>query len=109
MAVKAMKICQVCGKEFRSSAALSNHKLVHSDEKKYKCSYCPNSYKRLESFKNHCHTHTGQRPHRCPFCPKSFINSANCRKHKLKDHPQEVAEFEAIHGKKGVPLAIKMS
>ena len=35
--VEATKPCPTCGKEFRSSAALSNHKLVHSNEKKHKC------------------------------------------------------------------------
>jgi hypothetical protein len=48
-----------------------------------------------------------QRPFVCPWCPRSFVNSANCRKHKLKDHPKEVEEYEAIHGKKGVSLAVK--
>lgn len=59
------------------------------------------------------------------WCTKTFVNSANCRKHKLKDHPHDVAEYEgklkflslaqnkyfhstsAIHGKKGVSLAMK--
>jgi len=35
----------------------------------------------------------------CGFCPKTFVNGSNCRKHKLKDHPEELAAFEAIHGK----------
>jgi len=41
------------------------------------------------------------------WCNRTFVNSANCRKHKLKDHPIEVHEYEAIHGKKGVSLAMK--
>lgn len=28
------------------------------------------------------------------WCSRTFVNSANCRKHKLKDHPLEVAEYE---------------
>ena len=67
-----------------------------------------------------------QRPFSCMWCTKTFVNSANCRKHKLKDHPHDVAEYEgkfkfclsfaqnkyfhfipAIHGKKGVSLAKK--
>jgi hypothetical protein len=29
----------------------------------------------------------------------SFVNGSNCRKHKLKDHPDELAAFEAVHGR----------
>ncbi|XP_070490842.1 gastrula zinc finger protein XlCGF26.1-like [Chironomus tepperi] len=107
MAVEATKPCPICGKEFRSSAALSNHKLVHSNEKKHKCVYCPNSYKRLESLKCHLSTHTGSRPFSCHWCPKTFVNSANCRKHKLKEHKEEVEAYEAVHGKKGVSISLK--
>jgi hypothetical protein len=35
------------------------------------------------------------------------VNSANCRKHKLKDHPKEVSLYESVHGKKGVALGAK--
>jgi hypothetical protein len=99
--------CPICSKEFHSPAALSNHKLVHSNIKRYKC-FCGNEYKRLESYKCHLSVHTGSRPFSCQWCSRTFVNSANCRKHKLKDHPKEVAEHEAIHGKKGVALAAKI-
>ncbi|CRL07503.1 CLUMA_CG020469, isoform A [Clunio marinus] len=99
-------VCSVCGKNFHSPGALSAHKLVHSDVKRYKC-FCGNEYKRLESYKCHLSTHTGERPFSCLWCTRTFVNSANCRKHKLKDHPQEVAQHEAIYGKKGVSLAVK--
>lgn len=33
-------------------------------------------------------------PFNCLWCTRTFVNSANCRKHKLKDHPLEVAEYE---------------
>lgn len=88
-------VCPIanCGKEFHSSAALSNHKLVHSDVKRYKC-FCGNEYKRLESYKCHVSIHTGSRPFSCQWCSRTFVNSANCRKHKLKEHSLEVAEYE---------------
>lgn len=42
---------------------------------------------------------SGERPYSCQFCDRTFVNGSNCRKHKLKDHPEELAAFEQIHGK----------
>lgn len=52
--------CEICFKEFRNNSALNNHRLVHSDVKRYKCQYCANEYKRLETYKCHLSTHTGK-------------------------------------------------
>lgn len=40
-----------------------------------------------------------RRPYQCQFCFRTFVNGSNCRKHKLKDHPEELAAFEAVHGR----------
>lgn len=69
--------------------------VVHSDHKKYKCHYCGNEYKRSKALKNHLILHTGLRPYTCPFCDKTFANGSNCRSHKKKAHPEELAALEA--------------
>lgn len=69
--------------------------VVHSDQKKYKCQYCGNEYKRSKALKNHLILHTGLRPYSCPFCDKTFANGSNCRSHKKKAHPLELAQLEA--------------
>jgi hypothetical protein len=35
------------------------------------------------------------RPYSCPFCEKTFANGSNCRSHKKKAHPAELAALEA--------------
>lgn len=42
--------------------------------------------------------HTGRTPYSCPWCPKTFANGSNCRIHKRKSHPVELAEYEAKNG-----------
>lgn len=45
-----------------------------------------------------------RRPFVCLFCPKAFTNAANCRKHKVKDHAEELKNWEAENGVGGRKL-----
>ncbi|XP_059617687.1 zinc finger protein 616-like [Phlebotomus argentipes] len=94
--------CPHCDLKLNTRRTLSMHMLVHSDVKKYKCHYCGNEYKRAKTFKDHLYLHTGQRPYECPFCDKTFASGANCRSHKKKAHPAELAALEAS----GMPTRI---
>ncbi|XP_055682159.1 zinc finger protein 510-like [Lutzomyia longipalpis] len=87
--------CHICGFKCKTKASLLSHMVVHSDVKKYKCNYCGNEYKRSTALKDHLILHTGQRPFECPFCDKTFANNSNCRNHKKKEHPLELAALEA--------------
>ncbi|XP_059618619.1 zinc finger protein 239-like isoform X2 [Phlebotomus argentipes] len=87
--------CPHCGVKRNTKRNLRLHMLVHSDVKKYKCNYCGNEYKRAKALKEHIFLHTGQRPYECPFCDKTFASGANCRGHKKKAHPVELAALEA--------------
>ncbi|XP_055299687.1 zinc finger protein weckle-like [Sitodiplosis mosellana] len=88
-------ICPHCGLQLNTKRTLKMHMVVHSDQKKYKCQYCGNEYKRSKALKNHLILHTGLRPYVCPFCEKTFANGSNCRSHKKKAHPVELAALEA--------------
>lgn len=88
-------VCPHCGLQLNTKRTLKMHMVVHSDQKKYKCQYCGNEYKRSKALKNHLILHTGLRPYMCPFCDKTFANGSNCRSHKKKSHPQELAAMEA--------------
>lgn len=71
------------------------HQLVHTDAKQYKCDVCGAAFKRGKTLKAHLILHTGIRPYKCNFCGKDFSNGSNCRMHKRKTHPKELAEEEA--------------
>lgn len=87
--------CPICGQQLSTSITLKRHMDVHSEVKRFKCQYCGNEYKRAKTLKNHLISHTGLRPYTCPWCDRTFVNGANCRSHKKKMHPVELAALEA--------------
>ncbi|CRK86962.1 CLUMA_CG000778, isoform A [Clunio marinus] len=93
------QVCIICGNVYRNRNNLKAHMVCHSNVKAFQCTFCPNSYKRSKDLKCHLNLHTGERPYQCQFCSRTFVNGSNCRKHKLKDHPEELAAFESIHGR----------
>ncbi|XP_054742635.1 zinc finger protein weckle-like, partial [Anastrepha obliqua] len=88
-------ICNECGLKLNSRVTLNLHMLVHSDVMPHKCDYCGRAFKRAKTLKNHLILHSGLKPYSCDFCDKTFANGANCRTHKRKTHPEELAALEA--------------
>ncbi|XP_017464509.1 PREDICTED: zinc finger protein 62-like isoform X1 [Rhagoletis zephyria] len=88
-------ICAECGLQLNSRATLNRHLLVHSDVMQHRCDYCGRAFKRAKALKNHLILHTGLKPYSCDFCDKTFANGSNCRTHKRKSHPEELAALEA--------------
>lgn len=91
-------ICSECGLQLNSRATLNRHLLVHSDKMTHKCDYCGRAFKRAKALKNHLILHTGLKPYSCDFCDRTFANGSNCRSHKKKAHPEELAAQEAAAG-----------
>ncbi|XP_049302420.1 zinc finger protein weckle-like [Bactrocera dorsalis] len=88
-------ICAECGLQLNSKATLNRHLLVHSDVMQHKCDFCGRAFKRAKALKNHLILHTGLKPYSCDFCERTFANGSNCRTHKRKAHPEELAALEA--------------
>nr|XP_036675694.1 zinc finger protein weckle-like [Drosophila suzukii] len=87
--------CTICGVKLKTRRTFNKHKLVHSDERQYKCDVCGSTFKRSKTLKTHLILHTGIRPYKCNFCGIDFSNGSNCRSHKRKAHPKELAEEES--------------
>ncbi|XP_054744913.1 zinc finger protein weckle-like [Anastrepha obliqua] len=88
-------ICRECGLQLNTRETLNRHMLVHSDIMRHKCDYCGRAFKRAKTLKSHLILHSGLKPYTCDFCDKTFANGANCRTHKRKTHPEELAALEA--------------
>ncbi|XP_058061901.1 zinc finger protein weckle-like [Anopheles bellator] len=93
-----MYVCPHCGLKLNTRRTLQMHMVVHSEERKYKCQHCGKEYKRSKALKTHLILHTGLKPYACPFCDKTFAHGSNCRSHKKKSHPLELAALEAAGG-----------
>ncbi|KAH8410241.1 hypothetical protein KR009_009850, partial [Drosophila setifemur] len=88
-------ICPECGMQLNSRTTLNRHRLVHTEQMQHKCDYCGREFKRAKALKNHLILHTGLKPYSCDFCDRTFANGSNCRTHKKKAHPEELAAQEA--------------
>ncbi|KAH8404839.1 hypothetical protein KR222_005368 [Zaprionus bogoriensis] len=91
-------VCPECGMQLNSRPTLNRHRLVHTDHMQHKCDYCGRQFKRAKALKNHLILHTGLKPYACDFCERTFANGSNCRTHKKKSHPVELAAQEAAGG-----------
>lgn len=88
--------CPDCNLKLNTKRTLLQHRLVHTNVKRFKCQFCDAAFKRSKAFKSHLILHSGLRPYKCPFCDKSFSNGSNCRSHKKRAHPKELAQEEAL-------------
>lgn len=67
---KVRKSCSICKKKPRN---FDKHlKMVHMDEKLFKCDYCNDSFRSNNNRINHMRIHTNEKPFLCETCGKSF-------------------------------------
>uniref|UniRef100_A0A1I8JNB6 C2H2-type domain-containing protein n=1 Tax=Macrostomum lignano TaxID=282301 RepID=A0A1I8JNB6_9PLAT len=82
--------CDTCGRQFSTSAYLSQHRRIHSGQKPYGCKYCDKRFTQLSHVQQHERIHTGDKPYRCWQCAKSFTQMSNLQSHQrqhMKDKP----------------------
>ena len=73
--------CTSCKKNFKRSAHLKEHLVLHSGNKPYKCEHCEDSFASETSLRLHNMIHTNVKPHKCDVCGKGFR-----QRHHLKTH-----------------------
>ncbi|XP_029653269.1 endothelial zinc finger protein induced by tumor necrosis factor alpha-like [Octopus sinensis] len=69
--------CDICGKSFSQSGALSKHKR----ERPYCCDICGKSFHQIDGLIVHKRIHTGENPYHCDICGKSFSDNGELTKH----------------------------
>ncbi|XP_055710235.1 gastrula zinc finger protein XlCGF46.1-like [Phlebotomus papatasi] len=117
-------VCEVCGKEFKTSCSLRKHSYSHGVTKPYACAQCPMRFptrdklkihtmrhdgiKRYEcticglkkvtarELKIHVNTHTKEKTWSCEFCPYETVKQESLKRHVKVVH-QGVKDFHCPH------------
>lgn len=75
--------CDLCPSTFQKKSCLTQHKLIHSGDKKFKCPVCEYKCARNSYLKIHLRIHTNQKPYVCSECGKGFVKSGDLSRHRL--------------------------
>merc|ERR1712228_341967 len=78
--------CDVCGKHLLTIETLKLHKLLHSNERPYKCTECESTFIVRARLNNHLLGVHGINPHQCDLCNQSFAKKRELKQHKASSH-----------------------
>ena len=79
--------CNKCNYTASHSSNLTSHyRLIHTEEKPWKCKVCSKTFGRSDYLRKHERTHTGERPHSCNICGKSFKQRSALTSHLKHRH-----------------------
>ena len=73
--------CELCGKGFKHSSALTRHIQTHTGLAPFKCEVCGKGFNDSGDLTKHIRTHTGSKPFKCEVCGKGFTTSTNLSRH----------------------------
>ncbi|XP_065161965.1 zinc finger protein 112-like [Atheta coriaria] len=66
------KVCNVCGKQYKTNYKLAEHMRKHTGEQPYKCNSCDKAFRSKIGYTQHIATHTGKFEFSCTTCGKGF-------------------------------------
>ncbi|XP_058811897.1 zinc finger protein ZFP2-like [Topomyia yanbarensis] len=76
--------CPTCGKQYKTTRALTIHIALHTKPRRFQCEYCQKAFARNCELIIHTRIHTGEKPFECVGCLKRFSDDGTFHKHKKK-------------------------
>uniref|UniRef100_A0A3P9ALR3 C2H2-type domain-containing protein n=1 Tax=Esox lucius TaxID=8010 RepID=A0A3P9ALR3_ESOLU len=70
-------------KRLKQNGKPSNHNIIHTEKKRFRCGDCGKSFNRRGHLTEHVQTHTGEKPFSCGNCGKRFNRKRNLNVHLL--------------------------
>ncbi|KYO36758.1 hypothetical protein Y1Q_0001095 [Alligator mississippiensis] len=83
--------CVECGRRFRQSAALLEHRRTHTGERPFPCGDCGRCFAQSSTLAGHRRTHTGEKPHPCPDSHDGGNGSSGSGSHDMMVETMTVA------------------
>ncbi|KAG5667026.1 hypothetical protein PVAND_015028 [Polypedilum vanderplanki] len=94
---KYVFVCTLCGRNFNTKVALSDHERSNCGKNPiYRCQYCDKYYHSAGSLKVHLTIHTAELNFECSFCPKKFRTKGQLTVHN-RSHLQ-IKPFKCTFG-----------
>lgn len=86
------KQCPICGKLVKG---IQMHMLIHTGERRHKCSYCCKSFTQSGQLKRHINSHLNIRNYKCTVqgCDRTFVDPSSVTKH-LVVHNKDDRKFQ---------------
>lgn len=80
--------CPICGKLVKG---IQMHMLIHSGERRHKCSYCFKSFTQSGQLKRHINSHLNIRNYKCPEpgCDRTFVDPSSVTKHLVVHNKED--------------------
>ena len=92
--VISSQVCDICGKALSSKQALAKHRMLHTDERPYKCDFpgCDAAFTQGVQLKNHKSSHLRKQglvapdDHQCERCGKYLATRSALNSHIMTVH-----------------------
>ena len=98
-------MCDICGKALSSKQALAKHRMLHTDERPYKCDFpgCDVAFTQGVQLKNHKSSHLRKQglvapdDHQCERCGKYLATRSALNSHIMTVHDKVSMEVKCKH------------
>lgn len=94
---KPMKVCVICGNEYKFNHSLESHMRRHRNDKPFQCRTCGKGFVIKFELNRHLRTHTGQKPYACKHCDRRFSDFGSRIKHERTHTGERPYSCEICH------------